>query len=216
MDKAKPTLYYIADPLCGWCYGFTPVVEKLLAKYGEAVSWKFLIGGLAVGDKIKPMAEIAHELRPALDHIADRTGALFQKAFYHDLLARADVLYDSYFPGLSFLYLLKHGNASWTALLATYHKGIFQLGLAPDSDELLELAAGVAGLPADGLKAKVLAEENSAELRAEYAEVSALKVTSFPSLVIGLPNGVRVPIVEGYTSYNRASALLSRMLAMPT
>jgi hypothetical protein len=34
MDK---TLYYLFDPLCGWCYGATPAVAGLLAIPGVSV-----------------------------------------------------------------------------------------------------------------------------------------------------------------------------------
>jgi putative protein-disulfide isomerase len=214
MKKDLPTVYYVADPLCGWCYGFTPVVNELMAKYGTAIEWRFLLGGMAVGDKVKPMADMANELRPALDHIADRTGADFKPAFYNDLLAKEDVLYDSLLPCLSLIYLYKNGKASWPALLSIYHKGIFQLGLAPSSDVLLALAADAAQLPAEGLWDAILETDNVMALREEFAFVRELKVGTFPSLVIELADGERLPIIEGYASFSQASHALDRLLSM--
>ena len=31
-DNKKGTLLYVFDPLCGWCFGFTPVMENLEKK----------------------------------------------------------------------------------------------------------------------------------------------------------------------------------------
>ena len=48
-------LLYIMDPMCGWCYGFQPELEKFLEKHSSAeVDW--IMGGLAP-DTQQPMDE---------------------------------------------------------------------------------------------------------------------------------------------------------------
>lgn len=53
----KPTLIYAYDPLCGWCFGFHPIVEKLADRFGEDLNIKVIPGGLAVDENVKPVKE---------------------------------------------------------------------------------------------------------------------------------------------------------------
>lgn len=59
MFATTPTLYYIHDPMCSWCWGFTPVwkavQQKLQERYPETVKIQYILGGLAPDtDKIMP------------------------------------------------------------------------------------------------------------------------------------------------------------------
>ena len=41
------TLYYVADPMCSWCWGFQPVLEKVKEAVPEELSPVYIMGGLA-------------------------------------------------------------------------------------------------------------------------------------------------------------------------
>jgi len=44
------TLLYIADPMCSWCWGFSPVMEAIEKKYQDHVNIQLLVGGLRPGN----------------------------------------------------------------------------------------------------------------------------------------------------------------------
>lgn len=50
------TLYYIHDPMCSWCWGFTQTYEKFIEKLPERFEVKRLLGGLAA-DSDEPMKD---------------------------------------------------------------------------------------------------------------------------------------------------------------
>ena len=41
------TLYYVLDPMCSWCYGFSCILKKLFEKLPSDIEVKFVQGGLA-------------------------------------------------------------------------------------------------------------------------------------------------------------------------
>jgi putative protein-disulfide isomerase len=41
-----PRLYYFADPMCSWCYGFAPVMDKLRKAFGAQFDIRLVMGGL--------------------------------------------------------------------------------------------------------------------------------------------------------------------------
>jgi putative protein-disulfide isomerase len=45
------TLWYVADPMCSWCWGFSPVIEAIQREYGARLEIEVLLGGLRPGTK---------------------------------------------------------------------------------------------------------------------------------------------------------------------
>ena len=50
-----PTLWYVADPMCSWCWGFAPVIERIRTEYSQLLTIRLLLGGLRPGTKL-PLA----------------------------------------------------------------------------------------------------------------------------------------------------------------
>ncbi|MGZ6015963.1 MAG: DsbA family protein, partial [Phenylobacterium sp.] len=53
-----PHLIYFSDPMCSWCYGFSPVVEDIRRTFGRALPIRIVMGGLRPGTE-KAMTEEA-------------------------------------------------------------------------------------------------------------------------------------------------------------
>lgn len=48
------TLWYIADPMCSWCWGFSPVIESIREMYKNQLQIELVVGGLRPGT-IEPL-----------------------------------------------------------------------------------------------------------------------------------------------------------------
>ncbi|HMC95737.1 MAG TPA: DsbA family protein, partial [Polyangia bacterium] len=55
---AAPHLIYFSDPMCSWCYGFSPVIEDIRRTFGRALPIRVVMGGLRPGTET-PMTEEA-------------------------------------------------------------------------------------------------------------------------------------------------------------
>jgi putative protein-disulfide isomerase len=44
------TLIYVADPMCSWCWGFSPVLEEIRRLYHGRVTFQLMLGGLRPGN----------------------------------------------------------------------------------------------------------------------------------------------------------------------
>ena len=42
-------LWYIADPMCSWCWGFAPTIKEIRLNYSEKLKIKLVMGGLRSG-----------------------------------------------------------------------------------------------------------------------------------------------------------------------
>jgi putative protein-disulfide isomerase len=83
-------LLYFANPMCSWCWGFAPVIQRLVAEHGEAIDVGVALG--ALGDRSKPMDEAAKvTIRGHWKHVAALTAQPFEQAFF----AREGFVYDT-------------------------------------------------------------------------------------------------------------------------
>ena len=72
-----PHLWYFADPMCSWCWGFSPVIETLRDEYHDRMKIALVLGGLR--HETAPMtaagrAEILHHWQ----QVHTRTGQPFR------------------------------------------------------------------------------------------------------------------------------------------
>jgi putative protein-disulfide isomerase len=72
-----PLLWYFADPMCSWCWGFTPVIETLRDAYRDRLKIALVLGGLR--HETAPMTAAGRE--EILHHwheVHARTGQAFR------------------------------------------------------------------------------------------------------------------------------------------
>lgn len=85
---------YLFDPLCGWCYGATPMVDRLLA---SGLCVELLPTGLFSGAGARPMDEGFAAHAWANDQRIERlTGQSFTQAYRHNVLNVRGTLLDSH------------------------------------------------------------------------------------------------------------------------
>lgn len=87
-----PILYYFADPMCSWCYGFAPVMDRICADYAEELDIRLVMGGLRPGKLAQQMTPaIARVIRHHWREVAKMTGQTFDETFF----ARENFNYDT-------------------------------------------------------------------------------------------------------------------------
>lgn len=88
------TLYYLFDPLCGWCYGATPALSALLEM--PAVSVELLPTGLFSGAGARPMDSDFAAYAWSNDQRIERlTGQRFTEQYRRQVLGDHQRLFDS-------------------------------------------------------------------------------------------------------------------------
>lgn len=86
------TVIAIVDPLCGWCWGAAPALERLAASGVAPI--ELVASGLFIGDR--PMtAEFAAYAWKNDERIRDLTGQTFSEAYRTQVLGNHDSKFDS-------------------------------------------------------------------------------------------------------------------------
>ena len=80
----RDVLYYIADPMCSWCWGFSPVLESVSGVLPVEIPIRYVMGGLA-RDSEEPMSdETRSYVQSQWRLVAERTGAEFNWDFWQN------------------------------------------------------------------------------------------------------------------------------------
>jgi len=106
----KPELIYVFDPLCGWCYGFSPVTLKIKERYGDTLDYNVYAGGLVLGDRVATIDEKFGFIKEANHRVEALTGTKFGEGFKKNILANSSTyVLNSVPPGKAFV-ILKQQN----------------------------------------------------------------------------------------------------------
>ncbi len=90
----KIRLIYLHDPLCGWCYGASPMLEGLVARPDLAVA--LVATGLFAGAGARPMDDGFAAFAWTNDQrIARQTGQVFSDAYRRNILGDHSRFFDS-------------------------------------------------------------------------------------------------------------------------
>lgn len=70
-------LWYIADPMCSWCWGFAPIVKAIRLNYSKLLKIELVLGGLRPGTKLAMILEQREEILHHWKAVNGRTGQPF-------------------------------------------------------------------------------------------------------------------------------------------
>ena len=99
MGKLK--IIYVFDPLCGWCFGFARVMNRIRTDYKNKFDFKIKSGGLVIGARVCKIAEKAPYLKKRLPDVERISGVKFGKPFL-DLLDQGEYISNSEPPSIAF------------------------------------------------------------------------------------------------------------------
>lgn len=99
-----PELIYVYDPLCGWCYGFSPVMQKIKSRFGDSLTYSVYTGGLVTGDRIGTLKNKFAYVMDAYKQVEETSGTMFGEGFKTHLLGNAEnYVFNSIPPGKAFV-----------------------------------------------------------------------------------------------------------------
>ena len=170
-------LYYIADPMCSWCWGFSPVLESVVANLPSTVELHYVMGGLAP-DSDEPMAEeMQGYVQSAWRQVATTTGAEFNHEFWDKCQPRR-----STYPACRAV-IAAGLQSKLPEMFAALQRAYYLEARNPsDRDTHLAVAQEI-GLDAHQFSVDLESERVEDLMQRDFKLRSSLGVQGFPSLV---------------------------------
>ena len=186
-------LLYAWDPLCGWCYGFIPVL-RALAERRPDLPVDLRMGGLVTGERVGPYRRQADYIRGASERMREVTGRAPSQPFFDGPLA-SDTVSNSARPCAVTLRVREAAPEHVVAYAHALQEGHFEDGLDLNEADTHRLAMEKAGIDADPSVPSL--EEAEALVADEFAAVRGLGVTSYPT-VLRATDGRLQPVPLSY------------------
>lgn len=202
-------LIYIADPMCSWCYGFGPELNKLLERQGDA-QLSLVMGGLRAGNTKIMDAKLKATLHEHWRHVHEASGLPFAA----DAMAQPGFIYDTE-PACRAVVAVRERAAD--RALDYFHavqKAFYAEARDVTQGEVLAEVALAVGLPSDEFLAAWHAAPIHAATQQDFATTQRWGITGFPTLV--LEHGGKLHAVTvGYTKADDLFARMAEILASP-
>ncbi|WKV12713.1 DsbA family protein [Marivirga harenae] len=212
MEKAR--LLYFYDPLCGWCFGFSPVIKKLEQEFKEQIEFEAISGGMVLGERVKPLSEMKDYLKEAMPRLEEMTGVKFGQP-YLELLDEGSLMLNSELPCIAmtvFKSMSKKSNIEFASALQStlYEKGV-NLNEIENYKKLVEDF----DLPWEVFKGKLEDPVYKEKTYQEFQIGQQMGINGFPSVVLSIGKQGYL-IARGYRPENEMKAVIEEILAKET
>jgi putative protein-disulfide isomerase len=194
-------LIYIYDAVCGWCYGFTPVIQQLQAQFGAEMEFEILSGGMMLSANHRPASAMYTYIQDAHKRVEATTGIKFGTAFLDEYLQTDDIM-DSEKPGVALTVFKQYQPEKAINFAHDMQLALNYYGKSLNDDttyaELLEKY----NIPAAEFLKKMQQDENKYATHQEFNMVQQWGITGFPAAI--LDNGEQLYLIaRGFTPLER-------------
>ncbi len=208
--EKKMKLIYVYDPLCGWCYGFGPVVEELEKNYSDRVSIDIIPGGMVMGSRIRPVGEMADYILGAIPRLEKMTGVKMGEP-YKALLREGTYITSSLKPSIALLVFKSFKKEGAIAYAHDVQEAFFLHAKDLNQDELYAEIAKNYDLPEDEFLKRLKNPEYEKLTKKEFQQVSKMGVNGFPALLIEKDDSLYM-LNSGFVEYKKLASFLDKQL----
>lgn len=199
----QPILIYCYDAWCGWCYGFSSVMQQLQQKYAERLPIEVVSGGMILPEKpipVKMMAPFILEHYPKVEAV---TGVNFG----------ADFLWHMKNPDQSDWFPSSEKSAVALAIFKTYlperqldfatdlQHALFVEGRDLTDDEAYRHLLVKYGIDEIAFYEQMRQVSFLQKARDEFELCKKLQATGFPQLMLQVSENKIFLITRGYADY---------------
>ncbi len=205
-------LLYFADPMCSWCWGFSPVMDRVKEKTADTADLQIFVGGLrpftdhAMTDRDKDY------VRNHWTHVAEASGQPFDFKFFE----RSDFTYDTEPACRAVVAVRRVAPELAPAMLARLHKAFYAENKDTTDPKVLAELANEVGVPLSEFEIAFQDQDTKQETLADFYYAQRSQITGFPTLV-GVAEGEDpVALTIGFRPWENLEPALDQWLASAT
>lgn len=204
----KPILWYFADPMCSWCWGFSPVISEIKKNYASQLRIALVMGGLQAGET-RPISASSRE---EIFHHWHQVEELAGQAFSFENALPDGFIYNTE-PACRAVTTVSAIDATKTFAYFTAIQSAFytQNKDVTQTDCLLQLAEE-SRIRGDKFMVQFLSEKQQEIVNKNFAFTRKAGVQAFPTLILNKSDQLDI-ITRGYAKYRNIAAALDKLLA---
>ena len=179
MAQDKAVLIYVGDPLCSWCYGFSPEISKAMEEVKDEFDFKLIMGGLRPYNT-ETMADLGDFLKEHWEHVSERSGVEFS----YEILKDDSFVYDTEPPARAVVVVRKlspkHEFEFFQAVQKAFYAGNKNTN---DINTYLELLAQF-DIDKEAFAKLYVSDEMKEAVKEDFQMAAHLGVRAFPETIL--------------------------------
>ncbi|GAA4438390.1 DsbA family protein [Pontibacter saemangeumensis] len=203
----SPTLLYVTNPMCAWCYGFTPVVRRLKALWHRRLQVQVLFGDLHAHATDSLERVDKDYLAGSWHHVQKQVNLPFDYRFF----TKQNYVYNTE-PACRALLCVRLLRPVLTLeVLRAFHSAFYADGLDLKDTAVLVHLVGLFGIRENLFLALFESEEIMGQMEEEFDYVDRIGATTFPSVYVQTGQGLE-KIAQGYVPLDELEQRLLQTL----
>ncbi len=206
----KPKIIYVYDALCGWCYGFSPVIKSIYERYQDRFDFEVLSGGMMLGSRTGPISVVAPYIKTAYHTVEEITGIVFGEGFLREV-EKGEMILDSEKPAIA-LSVFKSYFPQQAILFAHDIQNCINFdGKEPNDDEMYRYLAVNFSIDPDEFVHKMHEESFKQAAYYDFALAKQLQVSGYPAAFIQSADNHFYMIAKGFTQLQDLEARIEKV-----
>ncbi len=178
MSQDKPTLYYVHDPMCAWCWGYKPTWKSIKQAVADEVEIVYVPGGLAPDSDVPMPMELRQQIASYWKKIENYLGTEFNYDFWTVNTPRR-----STYPACRATLAARIQGAE-LEMVEQIQYAYYLEALNPSDDDVLIGLAERLGLDVEQFSRDYHSDAINHQLHDEIAFARSMGGNSFPSLFL--------------------------------
>lgn len=201
----QPTLIYVGDPMCSWCYGFGNEIESVITTLGDDIQLEVVMGGLRPYNT-QTMMDLKDFLTDHWKHVHDASNQPFDYG-----ILDTELLYDTE-PACRAVMIARELEPA--TAMTYFHKVQTAFYAENKNPHLTATYADIAasmGMDREAFTSKFESEEYKKLIKDDFLRASQLGVRSFPTVLLSV-NGETKVVSAGYSKSDKVVAAVRAII----
>jgi len=209
MVKGKITYY--TDALCGWCYGFSPVIKRLEKNFQAVLDFEVISGGLFLNQRVGDINMVAPYIKNgAYKAVESKTGVTFGSGFLNRIFDEQDsFIVNSLYPAIALCLVKEKFPKQALTFTHLLHKAVYFDGIEITDLSAYARYAAEIGFNETEFKTKVKEDIYRKKAIQEFQHTSIQQINGYPALVLTIQQE-NIRLANGYTSYEELTKRLTQ------
>ena len=200
----KTILYYVHDPMCSWCWGFSRALTELLEKLPKEIEVQRVLGCLAPDSEVPMPQSMQVQIQNNWSRIED---TIIDVKFNFDFWTKNTARRSTFPACRAVLAAREQGIRYDLEMTRAIQRAYYQEARNPSDNAILVEIANELGLNKSKFERDLLSNKVQENLNTEILLSRKLYVESFPSLVLKIVDTTYSIVID----YNNSEVMLDKI-----
>lgn len=199
----KWMLYYCYDAYCGWCYGFSHVINKFAIEHSDILFTEVLSGGMIPAQNPPHISATAAYIQNSYKRVEERTGIRFGEDYLWHIFNpdKSDWHPSSEKPAIALCVFKEYFPDLQVQFAVDLQYALHYEGRDLCDNEAYRHLLNKYNLVEEEFYTKLKSEEYKEKAHYEFSLVKQLHVTGFPTIFLQVNESKFYVVSRGYTDY---------------